>query len=261
MNPRQRILAVLVAAASAAFASSGLAQSGAPVGTAPAAVATHQLKAVRLSKLEGVNIYDGSAKRIGEVEDLVLDAASGHILHALVSIGGVMGVGDKHYIVPLNQLQVFSRSAEDNAPLKVHLGTAPDRLEAAKPLNKDSPYVPGAKLIGTDIDDSSGDDAGEIEDLVVDLEAGEAKVVLVEFEKAWSLKDRLVAFPITELKRGKGKDLALDVSKETVAQKPGIERSQLDKIDLSAQPWMRAAGGAAPAPDAPSTPAPGSPAK
>ena len=84
---------------------------GAAASTAPAAAAMHPLKAVRLSKLEGINIYDGDAKRIGEVEDLVIDAASGRILHALVSIGGVMGVGDKHYVVPLKQLQVFSRSA------------------------------------------------------------------------------------------------------------------------------------------------------
>ncbi len=286
MNGKQRVLATMV---SLGFASMALAQGGAggaepargaatpalsppanstpatstPPGgaaasSAPAAAATHQLKAVRLSKLEGVNIYDDNAKRIGEVEDLVVDAASGRVLHALVSIGGVMGVGDKHYVVPLRQLQVFSRSAEDNAPLKVQLGTPPDSLEAAKPLDKDSPYVLGTKLLGTDVDDSGGHDAGEIEDLIVDLQAGEARVALIEFEKGWSLKDKLVAFPVSELKRGKGKDLVLDVSKETVAQKPAIEKSRLDRMDLSAQPWMQAAGsvqsGAAPT-TAPATPA------
>ena len=266
MSGKQRLLATMI---SIGFASMALAQGGAggadkagassalsppaaatpatsaPAGgaaasTAPAAAATHPLKAVRLSKLEGLNIYDGNAKRIGEVEDLVVDAASGRVLHALISIGGVMGVGDKHYVAPLGQLKVFSRSAEDNAPLKVELGTTPDSLEAAKPLDKDSPYVLGTKLLGTDVDDSGGHDAGEIEDLIVDLQAGEAKVALIEFEKGWSLKDKLVAFPVAELKRGKGKDLMLDVSKETVAQKPAIEKSRLDKVDLSAQPWMQA---------------------
>ncbi len=218
---------------------------GAASGAAPSAAATHELKAVRLSKLEGVNIYDSNSKKIGEVEDLVLDPSSGRILHALISIGGVMGVGDKQYMVPTKQLKVFSRSAEDGVPMKVELGAAPESLTSAKPLDKDSPYVLGTKLIGSDINDSSGKDAGEIEDLIVDLQAGEARIALVEFEKDWSVGDKLVAFPMTDLRRDKdGKKLALDVSKETVAQKPSIEKSRLDKVDLGTQPWMQAAGGA-----------------
>jgi sporulation protein YlmC with PRC-barrel domain len=248
MNGKHRILATMIAIA---FASLALAQGNmaggtaaparnGPAGAAPGAAATHVLKAVRLSKLEGVNIHDGDGKRIGEVEDVVVDAASGRILHALVSIGGVMGVGDKHYVVPLKQLQVYSRSAEDNTPLKIQLGTPVDSLEAAKPLDKDSPYVLGTKLLGTDVDDSGGRDAGEIEDLIIDLQAGEAKVALIEFEKEWPLGDKLVVVALPELQRGKGKDLLLDVSKDTVAQKPAIEKSRLDKVDLSAQPWMQA---------------------
>jgi sporulation protein YlmC with PRC-barrel domain len=216
---------------------------GAASGTGSAASATHELKAVRLSKLEGANIYDSNAKKVGEIEDLVLDPSSGRILHALISIGGVMGVGDKQYVVPTKQLKVFSRSAEDSVPVKVELGAAPDSLTPAKQLDKDSPYVMGTKLIGSDINDSSGEDAGEIEDLIVDLQASEARIALVEFEKDWSVGDKLVAIPMTDLRRDKeGKEFALDVSKETVAQKPGIEKSRLDKVDLSAQPWMKGAG-------------------
>jgi sporulation protein YlmC with PRC-barrel domain len=238
---------------------------GAGSGAAPAAAATHELKAVRLSKLEGVNIYDSNSKKIGEVEDLVLDPSSGRILHALISIGGVMGVGDKQYVVPTNQLKVYSRSAEDGVPTKVELGAAPESLTPAKQLDKDSPYVLGTKLIGSDVNDSGGKEAGEIEDLIVDLQAGEARIALVEFEKDWSVDDKLVAFPMTELRREKdGKKLALDVSKETVAQKPSIEKSRLDKVDLSTQPWMQAAGssggGAAAGASTPSTPGGSTPA-
>ncbi|HYI06044.1 MAG TPA: PRC-barrel domain-containing protein [Reyranella sp.] len=218
---------------------------GAATSTGSATSATHELKAVRLSKLEDVNIYDSNSKKIGEVEDLVLDPASGRVLHALVSIGGVMGVGDKDYAVPLKQLRVFSRSAEDGVPVKVELGAAPDSLTPAKRLDKDSPYVMGTKLIGSNVNDSGGKEAGEIEDLIVDLQEGIARVALVEFEKDWSLGDKLVAFPLADLRRDQdGKKLALDVSKETVAQKPSIEKSRVDKVDLSSQPWMQAAAGA-----------------
>lgn len=217
---------------------------GAAAATAPAAAATHELKAIRLSRLEGVNLYDSNDKKIGEVKDLVLDPASGRVLHALISIGGVMGVGEKEYEVPTRQLKAFSRSVEEGAPTKVELNVAPDSLTPAKKLDKDSPYVLGTKLIGADVDDSGGKDAGEVEDVVVDLPSGEARFALIEFEDGWQVGDKLVAFPVSSLKRGAdGKDLALDVTRETVGQAPSIEKSRIDKVDLSAQPWMQAAAG------------------
>lgn len=242
-------LAFTQAAAAQAGASGGLDASrtaspaiAAPAGAGAASAATHELKATRLSRLEGVNIYDANAKKIGEVEDLVLDPVSGRVLHALVSIGGVMGVGDKHYAVPTRLLRVFSRSAQESVPLKVELGAAPDTLTPAKTLDKDSPYVMGSKLIGTDVDDSGGKEAGEIEDVVIDLQSGEAKFALVEFD-AWSVKDKLFAFPMSELKRSKdGKKLALDITRESLENHPAVEKARLDSTDLSAQPWMQAAG-------------------
>jgi sporulation protein YlmC with PRC-barrel domain len=214
---------------------------GAAATTAPAAAATHELKAVRLSKLEGVNLHDRDDEKIGKVKDLVLDPSSGRILHALVSIGGVMGVGEKEYSVPTGQLRAFSRSADEGVPTKVRLDAAPDSLTPAKKLDKDSPYVMGTKLIGTDVDDSAGEDAGEIEDVIVDLPSGEARFALIEFEDGWPVEDKLVAFPLSSLKpAAKGKDLTLDVSRETVGQAPSISKSRIDRTDLGAQPWMQA---------------------
>lgn len=216
---------------------------GAAAATGPAAAASHELKAARLSKLDGVNIYSSDGKKIGEVEDLVVDPASGRVLHASVAMGGVLGVGDKKFAVPIKQLRVFSRSAEDTVPVKVELATAAESLSPLKALDKDSPYVMGTRLIGTDVQDSSGNEVGEIEDLVVDLQAGEAKFALVEFDDSWSVKDKLFAFPMTEIKRDPDKkQVTLAVTKESLSQRPSIEKSRLDKMDLSDSSWMPAAG-------------------
>ena len=212
----------------------------------PAAAATHELKTARLSKLDGVNIYDSGAKKIGEVKDLVLDPATGRVLHALVSIGGVLGVGDKEYDVPTKQLRVFSRAADDTVPIKVELGAAPDSLPPAKKMDKDSPYVLGSRLIGMDVNDGSGKEAGEIEDVVVDLQSGEAKYAMIEFEDSWGAKDKLFAFPMSELKRDKdGKEFVVQVTKESLSGKPSIEKARFDKVDLSGSSWLQAAGGGA----------------
>lgn len=210
----------------------------------PAAEASHELKAVRLSKLDGVNIYDNESKKIGEVKDVVLDPSSGQVQHAVVSIGGVMGIGDKEHAVPLKDLKVYSRAADDSVPAKVTLASGPDNLPPAKKQEKDSPHVLGSKLIGTDVNDAEGKDAGEIEDLVVDLQSGQVQYALMEFDKAWSLNDKLVAFKMSEFQRDKdGKDLVLNVTKESVAQKPSLEKSRLDKTDLSDASWLQKVGG------------------
>lgn len=261
LSTPRKILAVAVGLALCGAVAAQTAGSPAPGGTAPgarspagapaaatparspAAEATHELKAVRLSKLDGVNIYDSESKKIGEVKDVVLDSTSGQVQHAVVSIGGVMGVGDKEHAVPLKDLKVYSRAADDSVPAKVTLASGPDNLPAAKKLEKDSPHVLGSKLIGTDVSDAEGKDAGEIEDLVVDLQSGQVQYALMEFDKAWSMDDKLVAFKMSEFQRDKdGKDLVLKVTKESVAQKPSLEKSRLDKTDLSDASWLQKVG-------------------
>lgn len=264
LSSTRKILAVAVGLALSGAVAAQTAGSPAPGGTAPgakspastpaaatpakssAAEATHELKAVRLSKLAGVNIYDNESKKIGEVKDVVLDPSSGQVQHAVVSIGGVMGVGDKEHAVPLKDLKVYSKSADDSVPAKVTLASGPDSLPPAKKQEKDSPHVLGSKLIGTDVNDAEGKDAGEIEDLVVDLQSGQVQYALMEFDKAWSLNDKLVAFKMSEFQRdkdGKSKDLVLNVTKESVAQKPSLDKSRLDKTDLSDASWLQKVGG------------------
>jgi sporulation protein YlmC with PRC-barrel domain len=220
--------------------------TGAPTSPSAAQAATHELKVVRLSKLDDVNVYDSSQKKIGEVDDMVLDPASGRVLHALVSIGGVLGVGDKKYEVPTKDLKAFSKSADDSVPAKVTLATPPDKLTEAKKLDKDSPNVLASKLIGTDVDDSQGKDIGEIKDVIVDLQSGEVQFAMVEFEESVAPDDKLFAFKMSEFQKGKDdKKLVLNVTKDSVNKVPSIEKGRIDKIDLSESSWAQAPGQAA----------------
>ena len=217
--------------------------TGATASPPAATMATHQLKVTRLSKLDGVDIFESNARRVGEIEELVVEPASGRVLHALVSIGGVMGVGDKKYAVPIKDLNAFSRSADDSVPAKVTLATPPDSLTPAKKLDKDSPYVLASKLIGTEIDDSQGKGVGEIEDVIVNLQSGEVQFAMVEFEKEVAPPDQLYAFKLTDFQRNKdGRKLVLDVTMDSVNRVPSIAKDRIDKIDLSESGWTQAPG-------------------
>lgn len=62
--------------------------------------ATGHTTAIRAGKAIGTNVYDQSGKKIGEVKDIVLDKTSNSILFAVVSFGGMLGIGEKYHPVP-----------------------------------------------------------------------------------------------------------------------------------------------------------------
>jgi PRC-barrel domain protein len=51
-------------------------------------------------RVEGAAVYDAHGKRIGKVERLVIDKASGSVAYAILSFGGFLGIGADHYPIP-----------------------------------------------------------------------------------------------------------------------------------------------------------------
>jgi sporulation protein YlmC with PRC-barrel domain len=56
--------------------------------------------AIAATKVIGADIKDAKGKKIGHVEDIVLDKTSNQILFAVAGFGGVMGMGEKYHPVP-----------------------------------------------------------------------------------------------------------------------------------------------------------------
>ncbi|MGE0798241.1 MAG: PRC-barrel domain-containing protein [Lautropia sp.] len=203
--------------------------------TIRAAEASHPLQAARLSKLDGVDLYDANNKKIGEIDDVTVDAKTGAIQQVIVETGGVAGVGAKKHVVPLSDLQLFSKAADDSIPVKATSRQPLAGLPAPQKLERDSPYVSAGRFIGTDVLDAEGKQIGEIEDVIVDLQSGQARVALMEFDKSWSPIDKLYAFQMSEFQPSKERNkLMLSVRKEALEGLPSISKSELDKADLSA---------------------------
>ena len=57
-------------------------------------------KAIRAKKVLGTKVTDPAGKKIGEVEDVVLDKQSNRIMFAVVGFGGFLGVAEKYHPVP-----------------------------------------------------------------------------------------------------------------------------------------------------------------
>lgn len=57
-------------------------------------------RGMRASKVIGMVVYDEQGKKLGSVNDLVLNTEKGSIQYAALSFGGFLGVGDKLFAIP-----------------------------------------------------------------------------------------------------------------------------------------------------------------
>jgi sporulation protein YlmC with PRC-barrel domain len=113
-NPMLRKLAlsasVLALAGSLAVAQAetiGNSSSGRSI-AAPSSLSTMHWLASDIYKAD---VYDNTEDKIGVVTDLIVDN-SGNVTTAVVSVGGVLGVGKKDVAVPFKELKVASRDGK-----------------------------------------------------------------------------------------------------------------------------------------------------
>ena len=86
----------------------------------------------RTSKLVGLNVRNGQGDVLGTVNDLVLDVRTGKISYVALSVGGVLGVGDKLFAVPYSELK-FDHG---NDELYFVLDVPKEKLETAPGFNQ-----------------------------------------------------------------------------------------------------------------------------
>jgi len=64
------------------------------------ATATGHTSAIRVKRVLGTNVKDTSGRKIGEIEDVVLDKQSNSIMFAVVGFGGFLGMAEKYHPIP-----------------------------------------------------------------------------------------------------------------------------------------------------------------
>jgi sporulation protein YlmC with PRC-barrel domain len=84
----------------------------APCGRAMAATSSLSTMHWLASDIYKADVYDNAEDKIGVVTDLIVDN-SGTVTTAVVSVGGLLGVGKKDVAVPFKSLKVESRDGKD----------------------------------------------------------------------------------------------------------------------------------------------------
>lgn len=207
---------------------------------------------VRASRLLRQDVANARGETVGEVWDIVFDAANRNIHYVVLQLGGSQGVGERLVPIPMGAFDVdaerrrlmlnVSRDRLTNAP-GFMLGNWPqwnaqtrqqldayyniaaaDRRDVAEPAH----LRRVTDLLSRDVSDRAGREVGEVEDLVIDLARGDAAYAVMEFDTAWNVDDRLLALPLTAVgfpvdPRG---DLVVDTGRIQTAMAQGFEQDR-----------------------------------
>ncbi|OIQ33498.1 MAG: photosystem reaction center subunit H [Alphaproteobacteria bacterium MedPE-SWcel] len=77
--------------------------------------------------LTGARAYDVKDEWMGEVSDLILND-KGQITHAIIDVGGFLGLGEKPVKLDLNEIDILHETAGDD--VRVYVPMAEDKLDA-----------------------------------------------------------------------------------------------------------------------------------
>jgi sporulation protein YlmC with PRC-barrel domain len=123
-------LALYGALSVAQIGASAWLQPGATSGSGEKIVA---VKAFRTSKLVGMKVKNDVSEDLGKINELVLDVEAGKVMYVALSVGGVLGVGDKLIAIPWTEFQL--KHEEDDTYFVLDIDK--EKLEAAPGFDED----------------------------------------------------------------------------------------------------------------------------
>ena len=94
------------------------------------------------STLTHDSVYNTKNEKLGDIKDLMIDTENGRVVYAVLSFGGLLGVGDKLFAIPMDAFHV------DTTHERLTLDVTKERLENAPGFNKDSwPRTPNRTFV------------------------------------------------------------------------------------------------------------------
>lgn len=55
---------------------------------------------IAATKMKGTNVYNLAGEKLGSVEDIMIDKATGRAIYVVMSFGGFLGMAEKHHPLP-----------------------------------------------------------------------------------------------------------------------------------------------------------------
>lgn len=192
-------------------------------------------RAMRTSKMIGMQVRNAEGKNLGKISDLIVNMNTGDVRYAMLEFDAGIFTAEQLFAVPTTQL----RMAADRDDLVYNMTR--DKLERAsidrrvwgnrQPI--DSAYLStldkvwgvvqpaqgalahrASDLIGKDVNSRSGEDIGDIKDLVINMATQKVHYAVLAFDPSWTSPERLYAFPLRSFNLTADRDkVVLDIDK------------------------------------------------
>jgi len=95
---------------------------------------THDHDIISSDRVEGTAVYSAAGKKLGSIDDLMIDKRSGTVRFAVLEFGGFLGLGTDRYPLPWSALRYDTNLGGYVAPVdKAQLESAPRYDEANVP--------------------------------------------------------------------------------------------------------------------------------
>lgn len=62
----------------------------------------HEL--ISSERVEGTSVFDRKGEKVGKIDHLMINKKTGHVIYAVMSFGGFLGLGHNHYPLPWSAL-------------------------------------------------------------------------------------------------------------------------------------------------------------
>lgn len=200
----------------------------------------------RVSALIGKNVHGASDKKIGEINDLIIDVTTGDVRYVMFEYDPSLFKSGKVYAVPMKSLTLaadgktlsykgvsreqLDRVATDKKDWKAALANtryldSVDTVYGVKRENVNPNLQRASDLIGRDVNSRAGKDIGDIKELIVDMRTSTVRYAVLAFDPSIFSAEKMFAFPMTAFKPGGDRDhLMLDVDRQRLEAMKGFDK-------------------------------------
>lgn len=206
---------------------------------------------VRSTEVIGYDVKNPQGENLGDLEDLAVDAANGQVAYAVLSFGGILGIGDKLFAIPWKALQLHETEKIFvlNLP-KDKLKNAPGFDEKQWPNMADPQFSkelsefygteetqPAANitkmsdLLDADVRNAQNQNLGDLDEIVLDLETGRIAYGVLSSGGFLGIGDKLYPIPWAALRfDAKEKDFIVNLPKEKLDRAPGFDEDRWPEV-------------------------------
>ncbi len=195
-------------------------------------------KLARGSEVVGAKVFNQNGDHLGEINDIIFDENKGGVTHAILAIGGWLGMGEKLTAVPW---KFIKQSEKDTPGYVVEVDKA--KLTAAPHFDNDSwpdlnntwyekngsyygltgktgkKLVRYSKVNGVELYDQKGVEIGNIKDVLVHPNSGKVAYGVLSLDKWPSVGDKMTTVPWTLIRQSE---------KATTGFVVNVDRSKLE---------------------------------